>query len=69
MAGRCISVTHLALGSTRVGATCATEGQAAGTAAAMCALGGMTPRELGRSRIRELQNRLLKDGMRLPKIT
>ncbi|MBR3086376.1 MAG: FAD-dependent oxidoreductase [Kiritimatiellae bacterium] len=66
MAGRCISVTHLALGSTRVGATCATEGQAAGTAAAMCALGGTTPRELGKTRIRELQNRLIEGGMRLP---
>ena len=66
MAGRCISATHLALGSTRVGATCAIEGQAAGTAAAMCALGGTAPRELGRNRIRELQDRLLADGMRIP---
>ena len=66
MAGRCLSATHLALGSTRVGATCAVEGQAAGTAAAMCALGSLSPRELGRTRIRDLQDRLLADGMRIP---
>ena len=66
MAGRCISVTHLALGSTRVGATCAVEGQAAGTAAAMCARERMSPRELCRTRIRELQDRLRADGVRLP---
>lgn len=66
MAGRCISVTHLALGSTRVGATCATEGQAAGTAAAMCAMEGISPRQLAIARIGELQAKLLADGMRIP---
>ena len=66
MAGRCISVTHLALGSTRVGATCAIEGHAAGIAAAMCTLGGVSPRELGRTRIRELRDRLIANGLRLP---
>lgn len=66
MAGRNISVTHLALGSTRVGATCATEGQAAGTAAALCALEGLTPRELCRTRIEDLRKRLVADGMRIP---
>jgi hypothetical protein len=36
-AGRCISVDREALGSTRVGATCAATGQAAGVAAALAA--------------------------------
>ena len=66
MAGRCISVTHLALGSTRVGATCATEGQAAGTAAALCARAGLTPRALGATRIRELQQALLREDQYVP---
>ena len=65
MAGRNISVTHLALGSTRVGATCATEGQVVGTAAALCVARNLTPRELGKD-IRTLQKRLLCDGMRIP---
>lgn len=45
-AGRNISASHVAFGSTRVMATCATIGQAAGTAAALCAAGDVTPREL-----------------------
>ncbi|MFF2847298.1 FAD-dependent oxidoreductase [Streptomyces sp. NPDC058001] len=45
-AGRNISASHVAFGSTRVMATCATIGQAAGTAAALCAERGVTPREL-----------------------
>lgn len=68
MAGRCISVTHLALGSTRVGATCAIEGQAVGVAAAMCAQDGLTPRELGATRVRDLQRRLLAAGLLIPGI-
>ena len=40
MAGRDASATHLAHGSTRVMGTCAVMGQAAGTAAAMCAAKG-----------------------------
>ncbi len=36
MAGRNISATHAAFTSSRVMATCATIGQAVGTAAAMC---------------------------------
>ena len=66
MAGRNISVTHLALGSTRVGGTCAVQGQAAGTAAAMCAARGLTPRRLYETAIRDVQAALLADGVLIP---
>ena len=62
MAGRDISVTHLALGSTRVMLTCAVIGHAVGTASAMCVDRGVTPRTLGRNHIDALQRRLLKEG-------
>jgi hypothetical protein len=45
-AGRNLSATHVAFASTRVMATCATLGEAAGTAAAMCVALGVTPRRL-----------------------
>ncbi|WP_344616366.1 FAD-dependent oxidoreductase, partial [Dactylosporangium salmoneum] len=38
--GRCISTTHEANGSARITATCFTTGEAAGTAAALAAVGG-----------------------------
>ncbi len=60
-AGRNISASHVAFGSTRVMGTCAVVGQAAGTAAAMCARAGVLPRELARTGIVELQQRLLLD--------
>ncbi len=60
-AGRNISASHVAFGSTRVMATCAVMGQAVGTAAAMCAHRGCLPRELGRDAIGDLQQLLLKD--------
>ncbi|MCZ7634857.1 MAG: FAD-dependent oxidoreductase [Verrucomicrobia bacterium] len=43
MAGRNISASHVALSSTRVMATCSVLGQAAGTAAALCARHGLLP--------------------------
>jgi len=63
MAGRDISVTHVALGTTRVMLTCAVIGQAAGTAAAMCVKKGVTPRTLAHdlNLVKELQQTLLKD--------
>ncbi len=63
MAGRNASCSHVAFTSTRVMATCAVMGQAAGTAAALCARYGITPRELYRDkpRLRELQQTLLRD--------
>jgi hypothetical protein len=46
MAGRNISCSHVAFGSTRVMATCAVVGEAAGTAAAIATQRGVSPREL-----------------------
>ena len=65
-AGRCIGVTHIALSAVRVMATCALEGQAIGTAAAMAAARGCGIREIP---IRALQERLMEDGCYLPGLT
>jgi hypothetical protein len=62
MAGRNISVTHVALTGTRVMLTTGTIGQAAGTAAGMCISKGIQPRGVYQSHLSELQQRLLKDG-------
>ncbi len=59
VAGRCISVTHLALGSTRVMVQCIGTGEAAGTAAAMSLQEGLPPRELD---VEELQDSLRAGG-------
>ena len=61
MAGRVASMSQVAFGSTRVMATASVMGQAAGTAAAMCASRGCGPRELDRDGIKDLQQQLLKD--------
>lgn len=58
-AGRNISATHVAFGSTRVMGTCSVVGQAVGTAAALCAREGITPAEL-KKHIAPLQQMLLK---------
>ncbi|GAA0953548.1 FAD-dependent oxidoreductase [Nonomuraea longicatena] len=58
MAGRNISASHVAFGSTRVMATCATIGQAAGTAAALCAASGLRPRDLP---VADLRRALLRE--------
>jgi len=68
MAGRDISVTHVALGSTRVMMTCAVLGQAVGTAAALCMKYGVTPRELCRKYIHELQQTLVRDDCFIPDV-
>jgi hypothetical protein len=61
-AGRNISVSHVALGATRVMATCALTGQAAGTAMHYCRRYGLTPRQLVPERMSEVQQQLVKDG-------
>lgn len=61
-AGRNISVSHVALSSTRVMATCATMGQAIGTAMAYCNEQGILPAELGNGEkhIKKLQQILYR---------
>ncbi|MBN1854093.1 MAG: FAD-dependent oxidoreductase [Pirellulales bacterium] len=63
MAGRNISASHVAFTSTRVMSTCAVMGQAAGTAAAICANAGIAPRQLvqDKKRLVEFQQILLRD--------
>jgi len=66
-AGRNISVTHAALSSTRVMATCAVIGQAAGTAAALCIQERCAPRDLSTGdKLRKLQIALMDDDAWLP---
>ena len=66
VAGRNISVTHAALSSTRVMATCAMIGQAVGTAASIAVEKGLTPRGVYEKEIRTLQNQLMEDDSYLP---
>ena len=56
----------MALGSVRVMSTLATLGQVCGTAAAMCLQYGETPKSLGLNRLKELQQRLLRDDLYIP---
>ena len=65
MAGRNISASKMAMGSTRVMGTCAIGGQAVGTAAAMCRKYRCSPREI-LAHIPELQQTLLKDDCYIP---
>jgi hypothetical protein len=59
VAGRCISVSHLALGSTRVMAQCMLTGEAAGAAAALSAQEDVSPRDLD---VAALQTALREHG-------
>ncbi len=65
-AGRNISVTHLAMSSTRVMGTCAVLGQAVGTAAAIAARENVSPRGIYENYIGELQQTLMEDDCYLP---
>ena len=67
-AGRNISVTHVALSSTRVMATCALLGQACGTAAAVAIAKGCMPAGVSEQYLSLLQKWLLDDGVFLPHI-
>jgi len=67
LAGRIISASHIAFGSTRVMATCAHGGQAVGMAAAICARNNLKPRDLlVAPRMAELQRELLRIGQFIP---
>jgi hypothetical protein len=66
MAGRCASVTHEALGTVRIEASCAVTGQATGTAAALALHRNTTPRGVYVSHMNELQQLLLKHDQFVP---
>ena len=66
-AGRNISVTHVAMAASRVMATCAILGQAAGTAAAYANRYGISPEAVNRSpHIKAVQQWLMEDDCWLP---
>lgn len=63
VAGRCMSTDRKMQGSTRVMPCCFITGQAVGMAAAMCAEGGILPRDVNTVRLRD---RLRKIGAYIP---
>lgn len=65
-AGRDISATHMGLSATRVMATCALLGQAAGTGAAKAIEKGVDPAEVHKTYISEVQAWLEDDDVMLP---
>lgn len=65
-AGRNISCTHTAASSCRVMATCATLGQALGTAAAIAIRNNTLPRGVYKEHIAELKQELMEDDCYLP---
>ncbi|MEU8227822.1 FAD-dependent oxidoreductase [Kribbella sp. NPDC048915] len=60
MAGRNISASHVAFGTTRVMATCAVLGEAAGIGAAVALRNGLTPRELATEQFGLMKHALTK---------
>ncbi|WP_309396341.1 FAD-dependent oxidoreductase [Cerasicoccus maritimus] len=69
-AGRLISASHIAFGSTRVMMTCAHNAQAVGMAAALCRENNLEPRDLVEpSRMCALQRRLRRKGQFIPHLT
>lgn len=67
LAGRIISASHVAFGSTRVMATCGHTAQAVGIAAALCLREGLMPRDLtDPKRIETLKLELARIGQYIP---
>jgi hypothetical protein len=67
LAGRIISASHIAFGSTRVMATTAHNAQAVGVAAAFCLTENLFPRNLTEpNRVKQLQQKLLRLGQFIP---
>lgn len=67
LAGRVISASHVAFGSTRVMVTCAHAAQAVAVAAALCHEHGTRPADLTSGEpLAELQLRLLRTGQHIP---
>jgi hypothetical protein len=68
LAGRCISVSHVAHGSSRVMATSALGGQAVGMAAAQCIKRNILPADIiQQGQIKDLQEALNLNGQSIPK--
>jgi len=68
-AGRLISVSHIAFGSTRVISTGTLCGQAAAIAACICAENNISPAELyQRGYVKKLQKDLIQSGQYIPKV-
>lgn len=65
-AGRNISVSHVALSSTRVMGTCSLLGEAMGTAAALCINMNISPRECAKDHYKTVQRKLIDGGVFLP---
>ncbi|MFW6007188.1 MAG: FAD-dependent oxidoreductase [Halanaerobiales bacterium] len=65
-AGRNISASHAALSATRVMATTAVLGQAAGTAAHLAVKNNLTPRGVYENKVKELKQTLMEDDCYLP---
>ena len=69
LAGRIISASHVAFGSTRVMATCAHSAQAVGVAAAICKQRSCLPRQINyQENMEQLQTQLLRRGQYIPHI-
>ena len=68
-AGRNISMTHFAMSSMRVMATCALMGQAVGTAAALAARHSLSPHGVYLHRLHDLQTALMEADCFLPALT
>ena len=66
MAGRNISVTHSALSSTRVMATCSLLGQAVGVASAISLKNETLPHSLSPSKVRQIQDELRDQDVWIP---
>jgi len=67
LAGRIISASHVAFGSTRVMGTCGGAAQTAGMAAAICIRENLLPADISEpDRIRELQRELMRCGQHIP---
>jgi hypothetical protein len=66
MAGRCISVTHVALGTVRVQRTCGMMGEVVGMAAAVCRKYDGDPRDVYTNYLDDLKELMAKGVSRLP---
>ena len=71
MAGRCLSVTHEALGAVRVMRTCGTQGEIVGMAASVCWEFDTNPRGVYEKHLADLQKRMRRgvgkvDGSTIP---